>query len=349
MSMALVRMGAAARRGIIPPTITAPAVLTWDVTIGSSPTVTPPTYTGSPSTITYTLRRDGVGVAGLEDVDLATIEAHVGEGVSGTDARDIGPDIDLAFEVTNSAGSDSGTSNVVVFDDATHLANVAMYMLTEGVTTADGGTTVDAIAQSYGGWNPGAFSATGSGVRPAYEATGGVGGRPRMVTDGAVDYLLRTAMTKGSAWVGHDFGAVCSISADGANGDYLLAIGSAVGERRRLNELGSNMRSQADDETGTPVGPTSTTTYTPLQLRSGDWSASGATLNWRQNRVVETSVANANDQWADAANASVGASVAGGQPAAWNVHGFYFCYDLLTSAQRLHLGSLFTYHTGVAC
>jgi hypothetical protein len=62
--------------GGVTPANTVPPSITWALTIGSSPTLTPGTWTGSPS-LTYSLRRDGVDVVGQTGRTEAQIEAYL--------------------------------------------------------------------------------------------------------------------------------------------------------------------------------------------------------------------------------------------------------------------------------
>jgi hypothetical protein len=100
------------------PVITAPPALAWTVAHGTSPAITPPTYTGDAGTITYDLIRLPSTTV-LSGVSEATVEAYVSDR-----ATDVGPSWKVTATVTNGSGSDSEDSNTVAWDPIATLAPV---------------------------------------------------------------------------------------------------------------------------------------------------------------------------------------------------------------------------------
>lgn len=351
MSFALIMRGAAAsaaRRaaGEVAPTITVAPVLTWAVAIGSSPAITPPTYTGSPGTITYTLKRDGVAVGGLTDVTEATIEAHVG-----VDA-DIGPNLKVMATVTNGAGSDSDDSNVVVFDDATLLPNVALghtYASApngNGITLADGGTTVDVWAATYGG-DPLSIILVATN-RPAWSASGGAGGRPRVVFDGSNDQLLDAAITKGSTWGQAELGYVGNVHTTGTGVDQIIGYGNAASVRFSIT---SSATANLCDMTTTGVGGATSICTTAEGATTRHWSfdvISGAVQNARVAGTIEDTDTTAFAAYADGSGFWLGARSDAAAAAGVNVQAWYLSTTVLTTTERAHIRALLTYLTTVA-
>jgi hypothetical protein len=244
-----------AQRRVIAPTITVAPVLTWDVTIGSSPAVTPPTYTGSPGTITYTLRRDGVPVAGLTDVSEATIEAHVGVGADITPA--LGERllvVDVEATVTNGAGSDSAASNAVSYYLDTHFRDV--WDPDVGVTLEDGDTTVESIAdQGPGGVT---LASAGLGTRPTHNASdSGFGGEPSMTFDGADDILTSTSIGLSTLDTIQLWALVRAESASVNNGVWVYFLATGASFRLRQNGADATAANQA---ASTGAGTVSSTT-----------------------------------------------------------------------------------------
>ncbi|HZL96244.1 MAG TPA: hypothetical protein VFB99_21500 [Vicinamibacterales bacterium] len=219
-------------RRVVAPTITVAPVLSWTFASGSSPAVTAPTYTGSPGTITYTLKRDGSPVGGLTDVDEATIEAHVRAD------PDCGPDVIITAEVTNAAGSDTADSNTVAYYPDADFRDV--WDLAVGVTTADGGTTVDSIADQ----GPGniTITTTGSSQRPAFNASdAGFNNEPSCTFDGSADELtnadidLNAALTSGSVFA--------VMRTDGAGSSTAATLASIINSNSlRLRQNGTTIR-----------------------------------------------------------------------------------------------------------
>lgn len=179
----------------------------WTIDLGgaSSPTVTPGTWSTG-SALRYTLTRNGSPVSGLELVYRSEIEAYVAT------AADVGPglmtlDEGLIVVETDIASGNAASSNEVVYDDATRLANVAVWAITSegpaasGVTLADSDTTFDAWEPLWGGLAGSGREATApaSGQRPARGVGAGVGGRDRGEWDDAAgDVLVTPGQTIGS-------------------------------------------------------------------------------------------------------------------------------------------------------
>lgn len=211
----------AARRvvgGSLPANITPPTIAGTVGLAGTSPTVTPGTWSGTPS-LTYTYLRDGVPVGGLTGVSLATINAHVFV------AADIGCEIDAVEEDSVSA-TDAMTPTPLVYDDATRLATCALGHMGSGVTTVSGG--LDTAAATHGGFAI-TVTAPSSGARPAYSATGGVGSRPVSTGDGTDDVLFGTFSSGVGTMVGYGLGYAGHRVAFGASSDVSVGQMNAAG------------------------------------------------------------------------------------------------------------------------
>ena len=215
------------RGGLVAPTITVAPVLTWTVAIGGSPAITPPTYTGSPGTITYTLRRDGVAVGGLTDVSEATIEAHVGV------SADIWPDIDVVATVTNGAGSDSEGSNVVAYALSQHWRHV--YDAANASATAGLVDSIDDTG-SHGGINVTATLLE----RPTLNATdAGFNNEPSITFDGTTDNLRNTDVDLNAALTSAQIFACMRIeSASAANQCWVTLHNNT--DSLRLRQVGAD-------------------------------------------------------------------------------------------------------------
>lgn len=165
--------------GGVAPTITVAPMLTWTVAHGSSPTITPPTYTGDPATITYDLIRLPSTTV-LSGVDLATAQAYVSDRTT-----DVGYEWRVDATATNGSGSDSASSNIVEwYPDVWSPRN----LLDAGTVTLVG-SDVDSWDELIGGRH---ITAPGASNRPLYSATGFNGGsQPYVEADGALEYLSR--------------------------------------------------------------------------------------------------------------------------------------------------------------
>jgi len=340
--------------GVVAPVITVAPVLTWAVTIGSSPAVTPPTYTGSPGTITYTLKRDGAAVGGLTDVSEATIEAHVG-----VDA-DIGPNILVTATVTNGAGADSEDSNTVVFNDATYLPNVALGHTYagapngHGITLADGDTTIDVWAATYGG-DPLAIvlQALAATNRPAWSAAGGAGGRPQAVFDGSDNGLVDAAITKGSTWGQAELGYVGNVHTTGTGVDQIIGYGTGASIRFSIT---SSATANRCDMTTTGAGGVTSICTTAESATKRHWSLdtfdvlSGAAQIARVAGTIEDGPdVTAYAAYADGSAFWIGARSDAAAAAGVNIQAWYLSTTVLTADQRTHIRALLTYLTTVAC
>ncbi len=111
--------------------------LSWNPTIGNSPTVTPGTWTGSP-TLTYNLRRDGVDVVGQTGRTLAQINAYVSA------AADIKPALTV-FEIPNGDTAAGVASNAITFLPEVHISQCTRMLETRTSRglAADGSTWTD--------------------------------------------------------------------------------------------------------------------------------------------------------------------------------------------------------------
>ncbi len=328
------------------PVITAAPVLAWTIGVGASPAITAPTYTGTPGTITYTLKRDGVNVAGVVDVSEAVLEAYVTD-TSADGACDIGPSMTVEATVTNAVGSDSDTSNAVVYDDATRLPNTAIWISTDGVTTADAGATIDVWASTLGGVSC-TITAPAAGQRPAHNATGGVGSRPLITTDGTDD-VMNGALTVGSTH-GHTWYAVTGARvAFGALGDRWLGYGAGS-----TNYYGMQDRTTTTLYQNCDTGSLIAASGDPDGNNQRWWCKRdkptlSASLGYGTTTTASSSggMTGENNR-ADGGTVSFGSNLSGTASANIAVQAIDFGQDL-TADQLTELRALLSYHTGIAC
>lgn len=318
----------------VAPTITVAPVLTWTVAHGSSPTITPPTYTGDPATITYDLIRLPSTTV-LSGVDLATAQAYVADRDT-----DLGPDWELDATVTNGSGSDSATSNTVTWDRSS--LPIAGGHSGAGLVLADSGTTVDAWASSFGSVSATLTAPTAS-QRFAYSATAGVGSRPAATSDG-VDDVLSGTITKGSGWTDFEIGFVgIQLGAETAADRFIEYEGAAA--LIRLESRGATGGARLI--TGGTGGATSIATSL-VTTTTAHWSGDGdgANQNVRYNGTAEDTDAST-ATYVDGGTLCVGARASGSNPVNVRYQAWYGG-DQLTSDQRLDLRALLTYLTGVS-
>jgi hypothetical protein len=324
---------------VLPPSGTAPVitvapVLAGPVSIGATIDVTAATVTGDPTpTVVYTLRRDGVAVAGLTDVSFATLAAHV------YIAADIGPSLTVRVDASNSEGVADDVSNAIVFDDATFFPATAIAVSTAGISLVSG--DVDEWAATLGGVSC-TLTAPGAAHRPDYSATGGVGSRPRV--DCGTSDRMNGSLTKGSDFTTYEWGIVARQTAPTATGARAITYTTAtsvarfgiaesnVGDYRVFVAGGANVDPAIDPSVA-------------MAHWSGD--AASGTINARLNGTVEATASATVTTRPDGEEVALGALPSGVNPAAFQCQGWY-CGPVLTSDQRLHLRALLTYHTGVA-
>lgn len=164
-------------------------------------------------------------------------------------------------------------------ESARILPLTAVWLSRFGITSADGGTTVQSWASSRGGIAC-TLDAALSVNRPAYLPTGGPEGVPLLSFDGAAAScdVLRGTLTKGSAWASYELGIVGSRVAFSTLGDTWLGYSDPVTSRFNLQDqdagrwrwsvlAGANVVSVGDDPDGV------------LGHRSGD--AEAGTMNAR--------------------------------------------------------------------
>ncbi|MCB9635724.1 MAG: hypothetical protein H6721_26700 [Sandaracinus sp.] len=228
--------------GGVAPTITVAPVLAWTVEHGTSPSITPPTYTGDPATITYDLIRLPSTTV-LSGASEAAVEAYVADR-----ATDVGPAWKVTATATNGSGSDSADSNTVAYDPFASLGGVAGYR-GDDVTLV--GSDVDVLHDQVGAQD---LSAAGSSNRPLYTASdANFSGEPTLTFDGGVEYLRNLSFSLGGTAT--DFAFLFVLDAD-SSGDVLAqwTDGASTLDARTNGTLG-RIRTA-----GTPgVVPTDTT------------------------------------------------------------------------------------------
>lgn len=330
------QMGArrrSAASGGVAPTITVAPVLTWTVAHGSSPTITEGTYTGDAGTWTYDLVRLP-SITVLSGVSKATVEAYVADR-----ATDLGPDWKVTGTITNGSGSDSADSNIVTWDRS--ALPIAGGYSGAGLTLADSGTTVDSWASSFGSISATLTAPTAS-RRPAYSASGGIGGRPLIDFDGSSDGI-RGAISKGSAFTSVEFGHVATAGTV-TNGDYAMEWGGTSDRQVQLS--GGNLRANILGSLNRD-GSTAISTSTP-QHWSCNGTGSGGACDLRLEGSSESGGVTVNASIADGSSLGIGMR-AGSDTGFYDgaIHAWYAGSELTTD-QRLDLRALLTYLTGAA-
>ena len=341
--------------GGIAPTITTPPVLAWTVEIGNTPTLTDPVYTGDTGTITWTLYRDGVADGTIANVSKATAEAYAAAwSGTNTGVNDIGknggkPQLTFVATVTNGSGSDSAGSNAASFDPSAYP--VAILISDEDTVLADSDTTVDQWDACDGALAYTAAAASSS-VRPDYDATGGVGGRPLVCFVAVNGDRLTGTLTRGSAWSNAEAGFVgnpvniasgrrpISYYFSGASRFSLIGISDVTPTADRLN-LFYNVT--------TAAGTTWSGSVNGVEGHySGDLEVSGAS-NMRFGGTVQSTTSGPSVSIGDAGTLALGAYA--GSPTAWAdvEYAAAYCGGKLTDAQRLNLRAYLTGRTGVSC
>lgn len=115
---------------------------------------------------------------------------------------------------------------------AAMLPNTAIWLSQFGVTDLSG--EVDRWA-SWGGGISCELVAASSLKRPAYSATGGVGGRPLITTDGSND-IMTGAITLGGAHTSNELALTGHRVAFGTLGDYFLGYAQGGADRYAIRD-----------------------------------------------------------------------------------------------------------------
>jgi hypothetical protein len=227
-------------------------------------------------------------------------------------------------------------------ESAIILPQSAIWISQQGVTQAAG--TVSAWVSYLGGVS--ATLAQGLvGSQPAWSASGGVGGRPLITTDGVDDVLFGT-VTKGSAFADYEIGMVGNRVAFGAANDLWWGYQITVSPMFYLNDQLATL-GRFTVAGGANV---SLTGFDPDGLNahySGD-AASGV-INARVNGSIVATTAAAVTSRADGNTAVFGANASGaamqGNVAA---QALYIGPSLLAD-QRIYLRGALTFWTGINC
>lgn len=221
------------------------------------------------------------------------------------------------------------------------LSRIALVLSTEGVTVSGG--VVDSWATAAVSGVSATLAAAGS-ARPAYSATGGVGGRPLITFDG-VDDFLTGIITKSSAFSDYEIGVV---------GQRLSF--TAANEGIACYALGGSPRFYLNDNTATTirftvVGGANVVGGNPSTAPahySGD-AASGGTVNCRQNgTVINTTTATVTSR-PDGESWVLGSRTAAGADYAHYALQAAYIGPLLTAGERDDLRAYLTTMTGITC
>jgi hypothetical protein len=320
--------------GISPPVNSIPPVLAWTVSIGNSPTITPGTWSESP-TLTYTLYRDGVADGTEVGRTEAQAEAYVAV------AADIGPTLLWRETATNGAGSATSDSNSVTYAHATDLPDSAIGIGTAGLTLADSDTTVQQWDATLGGKSAAvSLSAPASGNRPAYSATGGPSSKPMVTFDGTNDTLRSTAVTMGGTFSAFQLDVVGKLNGAETASDRLLIYGALFG-------LTCDATPNARGFTTTAaIISTGTTAITGTHRQiTFEWDGTSQYIRLN-NGAAEDTDASTHAAYADGQSLALGASATGTLATNLDCLGWSFTRGTLTATQKANLSALLQYHTG---
>lgn len=217
-----------------------------------------------------------------------------------------------------------------------------------GITFGTPDVDVQSWAATYGG-NTLAISmaALADTNRPAWNASGGAGGRPMIVFDGTDNGLVDAAITKGSTWGAFEIGYVGGVHTTGTGVDQIIGYGAAASIRFSITS--SATANQCDMTTTGTGGATSVCTTAESATHrhwSFDWD--GATQNARVAGAIEDTDAATATAYADGGPFWVGARSDAAAAAGVNMMAGYISTRVLTAGERTYLRQLLTHLTTVA-
>lgn len=308
--------------------------------VGETLTTTNGTWTGSPApTYTYQWQRGATfgGGGSWSNIAAATASTYL------VTTADVGFSLKCVVTGANAAGSATGSSNTLIYLDATDLAGVAVWVSQSGVTQAAG--TASAWASEYGSISCTMTAPVGTS-EPAYNATGGAGSRPLLTFDGTDD-VLYGAFTKGSDFTSVEGGFVGSRVAFGATGDqvcgYALSTAAPVLMMQDATAATFRVVTAAAGNAVSTSDPDGVTAHWSFDHPGGT-----AVNNFRRAGAVEGSGASgALTTRADGGYAFIGAHPNKSAAANITCQAFYIG-PALTAGQRANLRALLTNGTGVA-
>jgi hypothetical protein len=333
--------------GAAAPTNTVAPVISGTVSIGNSIALTPGTWTGTPS-LTYTLFRGATAVVG-PGASEATVEAYL------LTASAIDDTVNITVRETDSVGGNYATSNALAFAPDTRFPLLAIGISTTGLTLADSDTTVDSWAAMYGGKKSAVtLSAPAATNRPAYDATGGPGGRPLVTWDGVDNVLRSTAVTMGYDWNAHCMHIVGYCVGAETAGDIMMRYEPAGRSAAFTVTSTPQMRFITSGTGGTTsVGTTTITGSHRLMSARAVALASGVQSLHINNGAAEDSDAITVAAWTDGQQFVMGASASGTLAVnlrciGWALGARDSASAVLDSSQNADLYAFFQNKTGVA-
>lgn len=228
-------------------------------------------------------------------------------------------------------------------ESAVILPQTAVWISTQGVTVATG---VSSWVSYLGGVSSTLVQATG-GLQPAYNASGGVGGRPLVTFDGIDDVLKGSFLKSPALFADLEMGYIGQRVAYVAASDVWMML-----EETATGAFIYGIR----DQSATQWHGT-TPTQTIVSVGSDpdganahySWDATPGAFNLRTGGVV-----NATSGQPFSSDVGTGRSVAiGGRTAVGayaNIAGqAHHMGSLLTADQRTYLRAALTFHTGINC
>lgn len=217
-----------------------------------------------------------------------------------------------------------------------------------GITLADGDTTVQQWAATYGG-NPLAvvLAAPLSTNRPAWNASGGAGGRPMVVFDGATDGLVDAAVTRGGTWGSFEIGYGGGVHTTGTGVDQLIGYGATASVRFSITSSATASRC---DMTTTGTGGVTSIMLTAESATMRHWSMDwdGSTQHGRLAGAIEDTDAATPSAYADGSPFWIGARSDQAANTGCNIQFWYISTRILTAGERTYLRALATYLSTIA-
>jgi hypothetical protein len=206
----------------------------------------------------------------------------------------------------------------------------------QGVTQAG---TVSAWQSYLGGVSVTLVQAVGAS-RPAYSASGGVGGRPLVTFDG-VDDVLKGPITKGSAFSSFEMGIVGSRVTFASAADFWILYETVIaGLLFGIRDLSAaTWRVTSNVDLNATSDPDSVTAHYSADAITGNY-------NTRKNAVLESTSGGAYTTQADTQVIALGGRSGSAAYANIAVQAWYLGPQL-SGAQRTYIQGLLAFYTGI--
>lgn len=246
---------------------------------------------------------------------------------------------DITCEMTGPGGVVE--SNALVYEGAD--LPLAIFSPDHDVTVVSG--EVDSIASSFGAFSC-TITAPSSTQRPAYNATGGTGGRAQIETDG-VDERLAGAITKGSAWADYEFGIVMERVDREESSAIWVGYYNTSSHRFSCQDSTTSINWRVSVQAGANVGLVFAN-GAPKHHYSGDADPSGSgTINARIDGTIQQGATASVTSRTDGGNIVFGGSNVDTLYSQIKAQQFYVG-EFLTADERTDLRSLLTGLSGIS-